>query len=153
MARGDVHWFNRGLLDLGAKRHDLSADSLRLGIVDNVTPPTVNTADPRWGSGGTTNFSSNQVDLATGYSGPIALASVTWSQVSNVPTLRANVVTIPQDAAGFTDAAWGIIYNDTDTGKRALAFVDLGGPVGNVAGDVTVDWNGANNDIATLAAS
>ena len=123
-------------------------------MIASATAPTVNTADPRWGSGGTTNFSSTQVAAATGYAGPVTLASVTWGQVSNVPTLRANVVTVPQDAAGgFTDGAYGIIYNDTDAGKRALAFVDLGGPAGNVAGPLDVDWNGATNDLLTLAAA
>lgn len=153
MARGDVHWFNRALLDLGTKKHDLSADTFMLGIVTNTTVPDVNTADPRWGSGGTTNFSSNQVALATGYSGPVTLASLTWSQVANISTLRANVVTIAQDAGGFSNGAYGIIYNNTDAGKRAIGWVDLGGPVGNVAGPIDIDWNGANNDMLTLSAS
>lgn len=153
MARGDIKWFARALLDLGTKKHDLSADTFKLGIVTSATAPTTSSADPRWGSGGTTNFSSTQVALATGYSGPITLASLTWSQVSNVPSLRANVVSIAQDAAGFTDGAYGIVYNDTDSGKRAIAFVDLGGPVGNVAGPVDIDWSGASNDILTLTAA
>lgn len=153
MARGDVHWFNRGLLDLGEKLHDLSSDTLHLGIVDNTIVPTVNTADPRWGAGGTTDLSANEVATATGYAGPVALTSVTYTQVSNIPTLRAAVVTIPQDASGFTDGYWGVLYNNTDAGKRAFGFVDLGGPVGNVSGDAIVDWNSANNDILTLSAS
>lgn len=153
MARGDIHWFNRALLDCGKKLHDLSADTLKLGIVDNTTVPGVNTADPRWGAGGTTDLSANEVATATGYAGPITLASKTFTQVSNIPTLRADVVTIAQDASGFTDAYWGVIYNDTDTGKRALAYVDLGGPIGNVSGDAIIDWNGATNDILTLSAS
>ena len=153
MARGDIHLFNRALLDAGKKLHDWSADTLKMGIVNNTTVPTVNTTDPRWGSGGTTNFSSNQVTPATGYSGPITLASVTFTQVSNIPTLRASIVTVAQDASGFTDGYWGIIYNDTDSGKRAIAYVDLGGAVGNVDGPIDIDWNGANNDIFTLSAS
>jgi len=153
MARGDIKWFNRALFDCGSKLHDLPADSLRLGIVTNATVPTNNSADPRWGAGGSTNFSSSQVGLATGYAGPIALASKTFSQVSNIPTLRAAVVTIAQDAAGFADGYWGIIYNDTDAGKRAIAFVELGGPVGNVNGPIDIDWNGANNDILTVSQS
>lgn len=153
MARGDVHWFNRALFDLGTKKHDLSADSFKLGIVTSTLAPTINTADPRWGSGGTSDFSANQVPTGTGYTGPIALASVTWSQVSSVPTFRANIVTVPQDASGFSTAAYGIIYNDTDAGKRALGFIDLGGPVGNVAGPLDIDWNGATNDVFTNPAA
>jgi len=153
MARGDIHWFNRALFDAAKKLHDLSSDALKLGIVNNTTAPTVNTADPRWGSGGTTDFSANQVATATGYTGPISLTTVTFTQVSNIPTLRADIVTIPQDAGGFSNGYWGIIYNNTDAGKRALAYVDLGGAVGNVNGPIDIDWNGATNDILTLSAS
>jgi hypothetical protein len=153
MAAGDIKVFHAAVLAMGKKLLDLSADTLKLGIVTNATVPSLTTADPRWGAGGTTNFSTNQVGLATGYAGPVTLASVTFTQVSNIPTLRASVVTIPQDAGGFTTGAYGIIYDDTDSGKRAIAFVDFGGSVGNVAGDLIIDWNGANNDITTFTAS
>jgi len=153
MARGDIHWFNRALLDAGKKLHDLSSDAIKLGIVTSANVPTANTPDPRWGSGGTTNFSTNQVATATGYSGPVTLASVTFTQVSNIPTFAANVVTVPQDGSGFTDGAYGIMYNDTDSGKRAVAFLDLGGPIGNANGPIDIDWNGAGNVILTLTAS
>ena len=46
-----------------------------------------------------------------------------------------------QDASNDVDAYWGIIYNFTDAGKDAIAFVDLGGPVDMTAGDLTVTWN------------
>lgn len=153
MARGDIHWFNRALFDLGKKLHDLGADTLKLAIISNVVAPDVNTPDPRWGAAGSTNLSSNQVAAATGYTGPIALTSVSWTQVSNIPTLRAAVPVIPQDAAGFANGWWGVIYNDTDAGKRCLCFVDLGGAVGNVNGPLTVDWAGASNDIVYLGAN
>jgi hypothetical protein len=153
MARGDIHWFNRALLDMGKKLHDLSADTLKLGIITNGVTPDVNTADPRWGAGGSTNLSSSQVATGTGYAGPITLTGTSWAQQSNIPTLRAAVVTVPQDAAGFSNGYWGVIYNDTDPGKRAIAYVDLGGPVGIVNGPLTADWNGANNDVLTNSAS
>jgi len=46
-----------------------------------------------------------------------------------------------QDASNDTDAYWGIIYNFTDAGKDAVAFVDLGGAVDMSAGSLTVTWN------------
>lgn len=142
MARGDVHWFAQALLDGFKKKHDFSADTVKLGIVSNLPALTVNIANPFWGSsGGGTDLSANQVALATGYAGPVALASVTWSEVANVPTFAANSVSVAQDAGGFSNGAFGVIYNDTAANKPAFAFVDLGGPVGNQNGPLAINWN------------
>lgn len=152
MATGDVKWFRQALLDLGTKKHNLGTDTFRLGIVTGVTPLTT-TADPRWGAGGTTNYSSNQVaTTGTSYTGPIALAGVTWTLVSNVPTFRANVVTLAQDASGFTNGAYGIIYNDTNAAKEAIGFVEISASnaASLVTGSITIDWSGATNDIFTI---
>jgi len=70
-----------------------------------------------------------------------------------VPTFRADVVTINQDASGFTTARWGIIYNNTDASKRAIAFIDLGSDRSIVAGSLTLDWSGATNDVLTITQS
>jgi hypothetical protein len=150
MATGDVTWFRQTLLDLGEKVHDLSSDTYKLGLVTSTTTPTATTADPRWGAGGTTNFSSNQVGTGTAYTGPITLTSVTWTLVSNVPTFRAANVTVNQDGSGFTNARWGIIYNDTAAGKQAVGFVDLGSDRSIQGGALTIDWSGANGDIFTI---
>lgn len=155
MATGDITWFDQALLDLGSKIHNLGSDVLKLGIVKSAAnggiDPATTTADPRWGAGGTTNLSSSSVVVTgTSYTAPQTLASVTWSLVSGIATLRANIITLAQDASGFTNGRWGIIYNDTDTGKRALAFVDFGSDRSLVAGALTIDWFGATNDILTL---
>lgn len=150
MARGDIKWFAQALHDLGNKIHDLDTDSLQMGIVTNATVPTVATAAPHWGGTGTTNFATNQVPTGTGYTGPIPLTEA-WTLTSTGALFRLNVVNVPQDASGFTTGYWGIIYNNSDTNKRAIAYVDLGGPVGNVAGPLDFDWNGANNDVLSLA--
>lgn len=155
MATGTVKWFDQALLNLGKKVFDLSSDTLKIGIVTTGTVPAHTTADPRWGAGGTTDFSSSQVATGTAYTGPITLTSVTWTIVSNVPTLRADVVTIAQDAGGFTNGAYGIIYDDTSAGKECIGFVELssGGTLSLAGGAVTIDWNGATNDVITLTQS
>lgn len=155
MATGTVKWFAQALHDLGNKIHDLDGDTLKIGIVTTTTVPALSTAAPHWGGTGTTNFATNQVATATAYTGPITLTTKTWSIVSNVPTFRADTVTIAQDASGFTNGAYGIIYNDTDANKRAIAFVELssGGSLSLVGGSVTIDWSGANNDILTITQS
>jgi hypothetical protein len=141
MARGDVKWFASALLELGQEVHTLQGDDIQLGIVTNLPVPTVNTPGPCWGAGGTTNLSSNQVALATGYTGPIALAAETWALAANVPNFSANSVVIPQDAAGFANGAYGIIFNNTATNKQCLGFIDLGGPIGNQNGPININFN------------
>jgi hypothetical protein len=143
MARGDIHWFNRAGLDGFKKVYDLSADTIKLGIITSANAPTVNTPDPAWGANGSTNLSLDQVTTnAGGYSGPITLASVTFSQVANIPTLAANSVVIVQDSGnGFTDAAYGALFDDSHANKPAFAFIDLGGPVGNQNGPVNINFN------------
>lgn len=154
MAVGDIKWFGQGLHDLGKKLHDLSADSLKLGLITSATTPTVATAVPHFGGTGTTNMATNQVAAGTSYSsGGPTLSSVTWTVVSGVPTLRAAAVTIAQDASGFTAARWGIIYNSTNAAKQALAYIDLGSDRSIQAGSLTLDWSGATDDILTITQS
>ena len=155
MATGDVKWFQQALLDIGNKIHNLGSDALQLGIVTTGTVPAIGTAAPHWGGTGTTNFASSQVGIGGGYVGPIALATVTWSLVSAVATLRAADVVIPQNASGFANGAWGIIFNNTDANKRALAFVELSaaGSLSIVSGSVTIDWQGAGTDVLRLTQS
>lgn len=155
MATGDIKWFAAGLLQLGSKVHNLTSDTLKMGIVTSATVPNIDTAVPAWGAGGTTNFSSNQVATATAYTGPITLASVSWTTIGSgpgVPTLRATDVTIAQDASGFTNGAYGIIYNDTDASKRALGYVELssGGTASIQSGSLTINFQGAGTDILKI---
>lgn len=153
MARGDVHWFAAGKkAAMGGTSINFASDTLKLGIVTSSTVPTVSTADPRWGSGGSTNFATNEIATGSSYSaGGPSLASVTWTQSSAVDTLDAADVSISQDASGATNAAYGIIYDSTDAGKHALGFVDLGGPVSLQAGPLSITWNGSGifTDTAT----
>jgi hypothetical protein len=156
MATGDMKWFAQGLLDLGNKIHNLSSDVLKLGIVTAVTVPSLSTAAPHWGGTGTTNFATNQVvTTGTQYTAPKTLATPGWTLVANVPTLRADDIVMTIDASGFTNGAYGIIYNDTDANKRALGFVELstGAALSLVAGGVTIDWQGAGRDLLRITQS
>lgn len=156
MATGDIKWFAQALNDLGLQVHNLSSSTLKLGLVNNSTVPTVSTANPCWGAGGSTNFATNQVAYSTtGYANGGPTLTKTWTNVSSTtPTLRASTVTIAQNAAdGFSTAYWGIIYNDSETNKKAIAYIELGGPRANTGGSLTIDWYGANDDILTITQS
>jgi hypothetical protein len=154
MALGDIKWFAQGLLDLGLKRHDLSTDSLKLGLIKGTTPPAIADALPTFGGTGTVNHATNEVKAGTSYTaGGVALTGVKWVLVTSVPTLQAAKVTFANDATGFTDARYGVIYNATDASKRAIAYIDLGADRSVVAGSLTLDWSGVTDNILTITQS
>jgi len=153
MAVGDIKWFGQALHDLGSKIHNLAADDLKVGLITSVVTPAIATASPHFGGTGTTNLATNQVATGASYAAGGPSLTDTWTLISGVPTLRASTVTIAQNASGFTNARWGIIYNNTDANKRAIAFIDLGVDRSIVAGSLTIDWSGVDNDVLTITQS
>lgn len=144
MATGTIKWFAQGLHDLGNKLHDLDTDDWRMGIVTTATVPAVNTAAPHWGGTGTTNFATNQVSTGgTTYTVPIVLASEAWTLTATGAAMDFADISLAQDASGFANGAYGIIYNNTDANKRAIGYVELssGGTLSIVAGPVTITLN------------
>jgi hypothetical protein len=156
MATGDITSFQQARLNIGKGLYDLSADTLKLGIIKSLAngghDPAAADADPHWGGTGTTNLATHQVATAgTSYTGPQTLGSVTFTLVSGTATLRAANVSLSTDASGFTNGRWGILYDDTDANKRALAFVDFGADISIAAAPLLIDWSGASGDILTIA--
>lgn len=139
MARGDVVVFNEAL----AKMLDgdwASTDNFYLAICDNTTAPTQTTATPVLGD-------FTEVGTAGSYtSGGTNLGALSTLVTQSGAVMTFDSATNPswtQNASNDTDAYWGIIYNFTDAGKDAVAYVDLGGPVDMSAGALTVTWNGS----------
>lgn len=147
MAQGDVIVFDSGIVLVG-DGWDLSSggDTFNLAIVDNTTTPTRDTASPHYGGTGTTNFATNAVATATSWTGPVALANTIFSEAA-ANTFRFDAddpATIAQDAGGFTNGYWAIVYNNTDVNKQCLLAIDLGGPVSLTSGalDININANG-----------
>ncbi len=138
MARGDLTVFEEFAAQLGAENHVLNAsDVFKLLIIDNTTPPTASDTTPTL-----SDYVANEVSTAGGYTANgETIANCTYSEAAGVGTFDGDNVVISQNGSGFTDAYWGIIYNDSNATDMAVAFVDLGGPVSEVAGDITVAWN------------
>lgn len=147
MAAGDITLFNQFPTDSGLKVHDLGNDTLRVGLITAAQTPTGNDATPTWG-----DYSGNQVATGTSYTdkGP-ALTSVTFNRATAVTTLDAANVTVSQDASGFTNARWGIIYNDTATNDEAIGFIDLGGNVSIQGGDLDIQFAATGIGNVTVA--
>jgi hypothetical protein len=116
MATGDVTIFEEVAEMIGEETFNFESDTLKLGLIDNSTPPTAADATPRWA-----DYSGNEVSTAGGYTANgETLASVTYTEADGVATLDADNVSLSQDGSGFTDAYWGIIYDDTATNDEAI---------------------------------
>lgn len=150
MAQNDVEFFDQFLLDLTDADigHDFGSGNttvIKCAIVDSTTTPTTATADPCWGAGGTTNFSTWEASTggtaggetcsapATALSG--GLVEFTWGD----PAAWAS--------GTDTDAKWGIIYNDSVTKKGCIGFVDLGTAFDMNTGTLTITFG---SPVATL---
>jgi hypothetical protein len=141
MAQGDVVFFQQFLVDVLEGVHNLETNTINLGLTDGTTTPTEATADPRWGTGGTTNFSAEECTTGGAYTGPVALANpaVSWNN-SRAEIDWDDPATWSQNASSPTDATWGIIYNDTAAGKQCIGYVDLGGAFNMTTGDLTITF-------------
>ena len=138
MATGDLTVFEEFADDIGEGFHTFGSDTLNFGIINNTAAPTAADATPAWG-----DYSANQIGTGGGYTGPVALTGVTYTEVGGVATLAANSFTISQNASGQSSVtAWGIIYNDTEAARpdAAVAFVELG-TIDITAGDLVIKFN------------
>lgn len=125
---------------------NFASHTFKVGFVKSAAnggiDPAVSTPAPCWGSGGTTNLSSSQVATGgTSYTGPQTLAGVSFSSVAGVATFSANNLSLAADASGFTNARWAIVYDDSDSTKRAICAVDLGADQSIATTSLTIQWN------------
>lgn len=137
MARGDVTVFNVALAKM-IEGDWASTDHFYCAVCDNTTTPAADTATPTLGDftevGDSGTYTSGGTDLGT-------LADLVSESGGTMTFDSTTNPTWAQDASNDTDAYWGVIYNYTDAGHDAVAFVDLGGPVDMTAGDLTITWN------------
>lgn len=143
MAQGDVVVFDQFLVDALEGVHNLETDAIFCALVDSTTTPAATTADPRWGAGGTTNFSTWEVTETAGSytTGGNACASPSVTLSGGAAQIDfGDPATWTQHASNPPDARWGIIYNNTAAGKNCIAYVDLGSVFDMTTGDLTITW-------------
>ncbi len=145
MAQGDVTVFD----EAKAKMLDgdwASTDNFYLAICDNTVTPALGDTTPVFRDytevGAAGSYTANGTNLG-------ALSTLVTEAGGTMTFDSTTNPTWAQNASNDTDAYWGIIYNFTDAGKDAVAFLDLGGPVDMTAGDLTVTWNASG--IFTIA--
>lgn len=151
MAQGDVVVYNQFKEGLGDGLHDLSSASCWVALVTNAATQSAAVADPRWGSGGSTNLSSNQVSVGGNYAtgGVSASPSDPWTRSGATCTFDLTNITWSQNASNPKSATWAVGYNNSDSGKRAIFSVDLGGLFDMTTGDLVITWNASG--VFTLA--
>ena len=149
MARGDFTLFEEFADQLGSENHNLEngGDTIKLGLVDDTLTPTAADGTPTWG-----DYSANEVATTGGYTANgETLANQSYAEADGVATFDADNVVISQNGSGFTDAHWGILYNDTNGTDMAIGFLDLGGPVSEQDGDITIAWNASGIFTVTIS--
>ena len=150
MEQGDIVIFDQFLVDVMEAVHNLETDTIKVGLTDGSTTPSDTTADPRWGAGGTTNFASEEVTPGGEYvAGGATCGNPSVTLTGGLAQFDADdPPEWAQDASNPTDATWGIIYNDTASGKNAIGFIDLGGAFNMTTGPLSIAFN--VNGIARL---
>jgi hypothetical protein len=145
MAAGDLTVFDEAkayMIDGGWE----AADDIKCAILDNTAAPTASDATPALGD-------YTEVGAAGTYTaGGTSLGSLGTLVTEAGGTMTFDSATNPtwaQDPSNDVDAFWALIYNDTQAGDPAIAFVELGGPVDMTAGDLTITWAGTG--IFTIA--
>ena len=113
------------------------ADDFKCALLDNTVSPAAGDTTPALGD-------YTQV----GSAGTYVAGGTSLGNLGTLVTEAAGVMTFDsttnptwaQDASNDVDAWWALIYNDTDAGDLAIAFMELGGPVDMTAGDLTLTW-------------
>jgi len=152
MAAGDVTVFNEFVQDVAEGVHDFSSDTIKLALIDDTVTPLEDTDAPRWAISSSQDYDGHEVSDAGGYTSGGITIPVTFTRSSETATLDddSGDVELDADPAGFDDARWGIIYNDSATNKNAIAFVDFGEDgLDETAGTVRIYWN--SSGIITIA--
>lgn len=89
------------------------------------------------------NQVTNQV-TGDGYTaGGAQIGNISVSQTGGVTTVDGDPVTWVQEAGGFTDARYAVIYKDTTNAATSLlvGYIDFVTDRGNVNGSLTIQWH------------
>ena len=120
-----------------------ATNTLKFGIMGQYyggsSTPHLADSDPRWGSGGSQNWSTGEVTPGGNYSaGGITLTGATINapgQGGSVTIFKIDSpILLTAHASNPTNAYWGVFYDSTDSGKHVIGLLDLGGPISLVSG-------------------
>ena len=127
MAAVTLLYFDQFHEDVENKLHNMVSDVFKAAFTTSAQVLAVTTADARWGAGGTTNLLTNEATTGSEYVSGGKDIDITVTRAGNKITRDAiiNVSWAKDVGGGFTNARYVVVYNSTDSGKRAVMFADL----------------------------
>lgn len=144
MAQGTVEVFDKymeNVWDSGIHDFGATPNTIKCAIVTNTVVPSQTTADPCWGAGGTTNFSTYEQSGGNFTAGGNTCATATATLNAGVLEVDfGDPATWTKNASNPTSCYYGIIYDDTTVNKNCIGYVDLGGVFDATTGDLTIAW-------------
>lgn len=143
MAQGTVGIFDQFMVDVGEEIHDLENDAFYVALTTGITTPVNTLADPRWGAGGGTNLSTEQVATGGNYAlGGNAIANPAYTLTGGLAMWDADdPATWASHPSNPTNARWGIIYNNTAAGKQCVGWIDLGSTFNMTTGPLSISFH------------
>jgi hypothetical protein len=127
--------FNVFLGDLGAKKHDLTADALKIMLTD-AAPAATNTVK------------ANIAEIATGNgyaTGGNAAGFVSWTQVAGLWKLILSPVQFTAAGGNFAQFRHAVLYNSTAAGGPLIGWWDYAAEINLTNGNsFTVQLDPAN---------
>ena len=144
MARGDFMVFNAFALDLADGVHNIEADTFKLAIITNGVTAAQTDATPRWGAGSGVDYDANEVgEFVGGYTQGGVTVDLETNQAAAVTTVDDDDtnVSLTQNGSGFDDASQCILYNFSATNKEAIAYIELGAVISQIAGPININFN------------
>ena len=127
--------FNVFIGDLGAKKHDLTADALKIMLTDTA-PVATNTVK------------ANIAEMAVGngyVAGGNAAAFVSWTQVAGLWKLVLSPVQFTAAGGSFAQFRYAVLYNSTAAGGPLIGWWDYAAEINLTNGNsFTVQLDPAN---------
>ena len=146
MAQGTLTVFSDFMVAFLEGNMNLETAALQCAFVSDAhTTWTKATADPRWGAGGSTNLSTNEVSGTNYTAGGNSCANPAVTETGNVATYDADdPATWTQHASGPTNIKTAVLYIN-DANDYAIGFIDMTTDNGTTAisladGDITVQF-------------
>ena len=147
MARGDLLVFEEFALTIGSKKIDFTGDDFKVALIDDTVTPAASNATPTW-----SDYSDNEVSGTNYTAGGYTLTGDSYTEADGVATFDdTGNVTWSQHGSGPDDIYYAIVYSDTSTDDDCVCFIDMGGPVSLVDGDVSITWNASGIFTVTVS--
>ena len=137
MAAGEFFLFNDFARQMGSTtdRSNFPGDQIMVALIKDTITPTVADLTPTW-----SDYSAHEVTGANYTAGGKQITNRTWVESGGVATLDGDDLVWVQNASGFTNARWAIVYNTTQAADIAIGFIDLGSNTDSTVDDVEIVW-------------